>query len=107
MYIYTDEEKLNISIDLLIQCISLYHSFDPSYHLLCITLIKKFDLKMDKISEYLNNCFHDFSMKMFHIIKNEKLLIKSNFDKKYEICKSIDFIYNFHKRIIESKKLWF
>ncbi|KAK8880614.1 hypothetical protein M9Y10_003296 [Tritrichomonas musculus] len=112
MYDSTSEQDLNKSIDLLIRSMN---DFDPSLILLCLALLKKYDLSIERIKQELKQRTD------ITISSKEKILqkisifnqveqygisfSKSVFDTIYESNRFKDFLYNIELEPIKSSEL--
>ena len=110
LYIYDDvlnNENINKSIDLLFKL--LKYKFVPSLELLCIALLKKYDLDFDKVKEEVENIKdNEFSTFVIELIEKEKVYVKSNFDKLFEFYRNNVYYYDelidyFPIRLLSSK----
>ena len=107
MYEKGYENKIDESIDLLIQSSKLY--FSPSEMLLCLALIKKHGPNLKNIEDYLEkstNESNDLAIRICKMIKDKRLCENSIFEKLWRQYKSIDYLYEFNDNIyFQSNKL--
>lgn len=105
IYIYQNciEDGLIKSISLLIKSYS--KRFPYLKDLLCIALIKKHGFNIERIKEEFSNHINetdDLKSSIVSNINNGQLFDVSHFDNFYKYFQSIDFIYDFDYKIIQS-----
>ena len=101
IYIYEDTnlDRIDKSIDYLIQ---ISTKFYPSLELLCIAFIKKHKFNLSNIEKDLRNKKCTF---LLNLMLDQELFDKSNFEKKYQYYKNIDFLYDYMYMPILSSNL--
>ena len=108
IYEYSTKENIDESIKILIKSIEEVE-FSPSYDLLFIALIKKHGFNIEQIKKELYNNTHKNSElvdKIVLLLNNKNLMNEKIFENQYQFYKTIDFLYDFKRYSILSKKIY-
>ena len=110
IYIYNFDKKelLDEAIELLMLSISNDKTISASYFLLTLALIKKFQFKIENITQFLKDKTKKLDQlhhQINKVINEEELYDEKKYMIKYEYYKNIDFLYNFGRQYFESKFL--